>query len=174
VWIGTGAAARSRVLHSADGGRTWSIADTPLASGASSGIFSIAFRDARHGVVVGGDYRKESEAIDNVAVTSDGGITWTLSRRTGSGTRDPGSAEPGGPAGPTAGGLSGFRSVVAHVPGKPGSWIAVGPSGTDISTDDGRSWTKIDSPGFHTFGFARGRAIGWGAGEKGSIAKFSW
>jgi hypothetical protein len=125
-------------------------------------------------VVVGGNYRKESEAVDNVAVTSDGGITWTLSGRTGSRVRGPGSAEPVGPAGPTAGGLSGFRSVVAHVPGTPGSWIAVGPSGADISTDDGRSWTKIDGPGFHTFGFARGRAIGWGAGENGSIAKFSW
>ena len=38
VWIGTGAAPRARVLRSSDGGTTWAIADTPLASGASSGI----------------------------------------------------------------------------------------------------------------------------------------
>jgi photosystem II stability/assembly factor-like uncharacterized protein len=168
VWIGTGAAARSRVLRSADGGQTWSIADTPLASGPSSGIFSIAFRDAMHGIVVGGDYRKESEAADNVAVTSDGGVTWTLAGRPGSAIRGPGSERPG------AGGLSGFRSVVAPVPGAARSWIAVGPSGADISTDDGHSWTRIEGPGFHTFSFAPGLAVGWGAGEKGSIAKFTW
>ena len=52
----------ARVLRSSDGGRTWSAAATPLAAGPSSGIFSIAFRDAEHGIVVGGDYRKESEA----------------------------------------------------------------------------------------------------------------
>lgn len=150
VWIATGAAARSRVLRSADGGRTWAIADTPLASGASSGIFSIAFRDARHGIVVGGDYRKEKDAVANVAVTSDGGVTWTV---------------------PAGSGVSGFRSVVAPVPGGPGSWIAVGPSGADITHDDGRMWSAIEGPGFHTFAFARGAAVGWGAGERGSLAK---
>jgi photosystem II stability/assembly factor-like uncharacterized protein len=78
AWIGTGAAAKSRVLRTSDGGRTWAIADTPLASGPSTGIFSIAFRDEKHGVVVGGDYQKEKEAVNNMAVTSDGGVTWTL------------------------------------------------------------------------------------------------
>jgi photosystem II stability/assembly factor-like uncharacterized protein len=153
VWIGTGAAARSRVLRSADGGRTWSIANTPLASGPSSGIFSIAFRDERHGIVVGGDYRKETEAVENVAVTDDGGATWTLIKERG---------------------LSGFRSVVAPVPGEPGSWLAVGPSGADLSHDDGRTWTPLPGPGFHTFSFARGARIGWGAGEKGMIARLEW
>lgn len=153
VWIGTGGAAKSRVLRSADGGRTWSIADTPLASGASSGIFSIAFRDATHGVVVGGDYRQETVAEDNVAITSDGGATWTLIKDSG---------------------LSGFRSVVVSVPGAARSWMAVGPSGADLSTDDGRTWKKIDGPGFHTFSFAPDGAAGWGAGERGAVAKFAW
>jgi photosystem II stability/assembly factor-like uncharacterized protein len=58
VWIGTGAAAASRVLRSTDSGRTWAIAGTPLASGASSGIFSIAFRDLSM-ASLGGDYRKK-------------------------------------------------------------------------------------------------------------------
>ena len=84
VWFGTGAAARARVLRSADRGRTWQIAETPLAAGQTSGIYSIAFRDARHGVVVGGDYSKETEAVDNVAVTDDGGATWTLVKERGS------------------------------------------------------------------------------------------
>ncbi len=152
AWIGTGAAAKSRVLRTTDGGRTWRVADTPLASGPSSGIFSIAFRDAKHGVIAGGDYKKESEAVDNLAVTSDGGVTWTLVK-----------------------GLSGFRSVVAYVPGvKIPTLIALGPSGGDYSLDDGRTWQPIDGPGFDTFSFARGKQLGWGAGAEGKIGKLSF
>ena len=149
AWIGTGAAAKSRVLHTSDGGQTWQVADTPLASGQSSGIFSIAFRDAKHGVVAGGDYTKEQQALDNLAVTRDGGATWTLVK-----------------------GLSGFRSVVAYIPGTK-TLIAVGPSGADYSLDDGRTWTAINGPGFDTFSFAKGKEIGWGAGAKGSIGKLT-
>ena len=145
AWIGTGAAAKSRVLRTSDGGRTWQIADTALASGQSSGIFSIAFRDAKHGVVAGGDYKKESEAVDNLAVTEDGGATWTLVK-----------------------GLSGFRSAVAYIPGTK-TLIAVGPSGSDYSTDDGHTWTTIHGPGFDSFSFVPGKQIGWGAGNNGAI-----
>ena len=152
AWIGTGAAAKSRVLRTTDGGRTWRVADTPLASGPSSGIFSIAFRDAKHGVIAGGDYKKESEAVDNLAVTSDGGVTWTLVK-----------------------GLSGFRSVVAYVPGlKTPALIALGPSGGDYSLDDGRTWQPIDGPGFDTFSFAGGKQIGWGAGAGGKLGKLTF
>ena len=153
AWIGTGAASRTRVLRTRDRGRTWAIVDTPLIAGPSAGIFSIAFHDAKHGVIVGGDYKKESEAVDNLAVTSDGGATWKL-----------------------VNGLSGFRSVVAYMPGAPGGTkkpvlFAVGPSGADYSTDDGRTWRPIDGPGFDTLSFARGAAVGWGAGARGSIGR---
>jgi photosystem II stability/assembly factor-like uncharacterized protein len=149
AWIGTGAATKSRVLRTSDGGRTWQVADTPIASGPSSGIFSIAFRDAKHGVVAGGDYTKEQEAVDNLAVTNDGGVTWTLVK-----------------------GLSGFRSVVAYVPGEK-TLIAIGPSGADYSLDDGRTWNVISGPGYDTFSFAPGKRIGWGAGNKGTIGKLT-
>ena len=150
VWIGTGAAAVARVLRSVDGGRTWTAAATPLAAGPSSGIFSIAFRDADHGIVVGGDYRKENEAIDNAAITSDGGRTWTKVT-----------------------GLSGFRSVVSYLPGaSTPTVIAVGPQGADLSTDDGRTWTVLaGTSGLHTFAFAKQGRAGWGAGEKGRIMR---
>src|SRR5690348_2464076 len=52
AWIGTGGGAKARVLRTSDGGRTWQVADTPVAAGQSAGIFSIAFRDAKHGVIV--------------------------------------------------------------------------------------------------------------------------
>jgi photosystem II stability/assembly factor-like uncharacterized protein len=152
AWIGTGAAARSRVLRTSDGGRTWQVADTPLASGPSAGIFTIAFRDAKHGVIAGGDYKKESDAIDNLAVTNDGGSTWTLVR-----------------------GLSGFRSVVAYVPGvKTPTLVALGPAGGDFSLDDGRTWKPIEGPGFDTFSFAPGKQLGWGAGAEGKIGRLTF
>lgn len=150
AWIGTGAATKSRVLRTSDGGRTWQVADTPLASGPSSGIFSIAFRDQKHGAIAGGDYKKETEAVDNLAVTSDGGATWKLVK-----------------------GLSGFRSVVAYVAGTK-KLVAIGPSGGDYSTDDGQTWAPITGPGFDTFSFVPGKQIGWGAGDKGKIGRLTF
>jgi photosystem II stability/assembly factor-like uncharacterized protein len=148
VWIGTGAASESRVLRSSDGGRTWAIARAPLASGPSSGIFSIAFSDARHGIVVGGDYKVEGGAVDNAALTSDGGATWT----------------------PIAG-LSGFRSVVAYLSRDGKRVLAVGPAGSDYSQDGGATWKPIAGPGFHTFAIGPRASVGFGAGEKGAVAK---
>jgi photosystem II stability/assembly factor-like uncharacterized protein len=149
AWIGTGAAAKARVLRTSDRGRSWQVTDTPLAAGSSSGIFSIAFRDAKHGVVVGGDYRKEQEAVDNLAVTNDGGITWKLVK-----------------------GLSGFRSVVAYVPGtnKP-ALVALGPTGGDYSLDDGQTWSPIEGRGFDTFSFVPRKATGWASGANGALGR---
>ena len=45
----------------------------------STGIFSIAFRDATHGVIAGGDYKHPKDDGPNLAFTEDGGSTWTLS-----------------------------------------------------------------------------------------------
>ena len=145
VWIGTTAA---RVLRSLDGGLTWTVANAPLAHGTSAGIFSIAFRDAQHGIVVGGDYQKESEVSDNAAVTADGGATWTRVR-----------------------GLSGFRSVVAWVPGAARSIIAIGPSGADWSSDEGRTWSALGGDGFDTVSIAAAGGAAWAAGSRGRISK---
>ena len=153
AWIGTGAGVKARVLRTADRGRTWKIADTPLIAGASAGIFSVAFRDAKHGVIVGGDYKKENEAVDNLAVTSDGGVTWTLVK-----------------------GLSGFRSVVAYVPDArsrsgSGMLVALGPSGGDYSTDGGLTWRVLAGQGFDTLSFAGAQPIAFAAGARGTIGK---
>lgn len=150
AWIGTGASSTARVLHTPDRGRTWTVASTPLSSGNSSGIFSVAFRDAQHGVIVGGDFGKEAEAVDNLAVTADGGATWTLVKDHA---------------------LSGFRSVVAYQPGAPTTLVAVGPQGADWSTDDGHSWTPIPGQGFHTFSFSPTGTVGWGAGGMGRVGE---
>jgi len=78
IWFATGGHV-ARVFHSPDLGRTWQVFDTPITHGPdSAGIFSVAFRDATHGVIVGGDYKHPNQDGDNLAFTSDGGKTWTL------------------------------------------------------------------------------------------------
>jgi photosystem II stability/assembly factor-like uncharacterized protein len=148
VWIGTTA---SRVLRSEDSGRSWAIVQTPLTTGPSAGIFSVAFADDSNGIVVGGDYKKEAEALDNAAITRDGGRTWTMVT-----------------------GLSGFRSAVAWVPGLSRTLVAVGPSGSDLSTDGGATWKALAGPGFHAVAFAPGSRTGWAVGENGAVGRIGF
>jgi photosystem II stability/assembly factor-like uncharacterized protein len=79
IWFATGGRA-ARVFHSTDRGQSWQVTDTPIFHGPdSAGIFSIAFRDATHGVVAGGDYKHPNQDGPNLAFTTDGGKSWTLS-----------------------------------------------------------------------------------------------
>jgi photosystem II stability/assembly factor-like uncharacterized protein len=150
AWFATGGAARTRVFRSADRGSTWQVADTPLVAGtASAGAFSLAFADEQHGMVVGGDYRREGEPSDNLAITGDGGRTWTTGK-----TR-----------------LRAFRSAVAAWPrGKGRAWIAAGPAGADWSDDGGQTWAPVEGEGFHALSVARRGAAAWAVGEQGRIA----
>jgi len=80
IWFATGGKA-ARVFHSPDRGHTWEVFDTPVVHGSeSAGIFSIAFRDATHGVIAGGDYKLPEQDGPNLAFSEDGGKTWTLSK----------------------------------------------------------------------------------------------
>ena len=79
IWFVTGGKT-ARVFHSPDRGKTWEVFNTPILHGPeSAGIFSIAFRDALHGVIAGGDYKHPNDDGPNLAFTEDGGKTWTLS-----------------------------------------------------------------------------------------------
>ncbi len=156
AWFGTGGPEGPRVFRSGDGGRTWTAAPAPLTSGKAAGVFSLSFWDGRRGVAVGGDYTKEQEAEGNAALTDDGGRTW----------RAPEAASR----------PRGYRSCVAHVPGTRGQkLVAVGPSGSDFSTDGGVTWKPISNEGFHAVSFApRGGAAAWAVGENGRIGRFDF
>ena len=149
AWFVTGGTGAARVFRSSDRGRTWSVAPTPVRNdSASAGIFSIAFATPSRGMVAGGDYSKDKEDRQNIAITTDGGVTWLT--------------PPARPAG--------FRSAVVWVPEKR-MWVATGTSGSDISTDDGGSWRRFDDASYNALSFVRGGA-GWAAGGRGRIAKF--
>ncbi len=149
AWIGTGGA-QARVFRTIDSGRTWRVAASPIRSGSlSSGIFSIAFRDTTSGLAIGGDYANPDLAGENLAVTSDGGGTWTS---------------------PSTSQLP-YRSSVTWV-GYRGRTIlvATGPGGSDYSLDDGQTWISLGSPGFHTLS-AAGSGVVWASGSDGRTAR---
>jgi photosystem II stability/assembly factor-like uncharacterized protein len=152
VWAGSGGPGAARVFSSKDRGLTWTVAATPVRNdSASAGIFSLAFSDPQHGIAVGGDYTKADDATGNVAITSNGGQTWTR------------------PSGPPP---SGFRSAVTFLADRK-AWIAVGPSGCDVSLDGGQSWKPFDKGGYNAGSFVSSEA-GWAVGPRGRIARFQW
>ncbi|MFK5957100.1 MAG: oxidoreductase [Planctomycetota bacterium] len=143
AWIATGGSV-SRVYRTTDGGETWSVQSAPLSAGtAGSGVFSVAFRDTQNGVLVGGDYERETQVLSVAAWTHDGGISW-----------HPAETMPGG-----------YRSGVSWHP-RLKLWIAVGPTGTDVSVD-GVHWksSKNTLTGFHSVDG------NWMSGAGGSTAQ---
>ncbi len=154
VWFVTGGATVARIFHSANRGKSWTVHDTPIRAGtASEGIFSVAFRDAKHGVIAGGDYQKPRLGGRNFARTSDGGATWTLAD--------------------SASSPSGFKSAVAYVPGTSGRrLVAVGLSGTDESSDGGMIWVATDTVAYNSVAFV-GKG-GYAVGPQGRVARFSF
>lgn len=140
----------ARVFRTTNRGLSWTVADTPIVKGTNgSGIFSIAMRDAKNGVIVGGNYEKPAETANNLAFTSDGGKTWKM------GT-----------------GLTGYRSGVAFLDKQ--KIIAVGSSGWDLSCDGGKTWQNTRTKESFNAVQARGDESIWAVGDKGMIAKFVW
>ena len=160
LWIGLGGdtgdggAEGARVFHSGDGGSSWDVVESPIVASAAAGIFSIAFRNAAIGVMVGGDYQSPDDASSNVAFTTDGGRTWHPPDEDSDATTRP----------------RGYRSVVCYLP-RENAFIAGGPSGTDYSLDGGRTWQPLGDEGFHVIAASPDGAIIWAAGAEGRIAR---
>lgn len=155
MWFGTGGPGGARVFHSVDGGESWQVARTPVRNdSASAGIFSLAFSDLRRGIAVGGDYTKPKDRWRNAAITGNGGLTW----------EEPSGAPP-----------DGFRSAVAYLADRH-MWIVTGTSGSEASSDGGRTWLWFDGAAYNAMSFVGGkrgsRSVGWAVGPNGRIARF--
>ena len=145
VWLASGGGATGRVFRSADRGQTWAVSATPLPGGEATGLFGIHFFTAKNGMAVGGNYKQEHQAGPNATITRDGGKTWQLVAPT-----DP----------------PGLKEAVALLPGD--RILTVGPSGTSISADQGQTWQKLGTDGFHSVACAKG--ICFAVGAKGRVA----
>ena len=98
----------------------WVKATVPMpANGGTSGIFSLA-SDGSSVVAVGGNYPKPTETAGTAAYSTDLGKSWRAAEMM----------------------PSGYRSAVAF-DARSKAWIAVGPTGTDVSHDHGMHWTSL-------------------------------
>lgn len=151
-WLGTGGSA-ARVFRTVDGGATWAVslsAIPPLAG--SGGVFSVAFADAMHGIVVGGDYERPDSSHGTAALTSDGGVTWQPA------TRFP----------------RGYRSGVAmrRINQDDVIAVAVGTTGSDVSRDGGVTWSPLDDTAFNAVQFAPS-GVAFAVGARGRVARLA-
>ena len=80
AWFASGGGA-SRVFHSRDGGMYLDRRRHADPRRAAGGVFSLAFRNPREGVIVGGDFTAPDNGVDASGLTRDGGATWQPRRR---------------------------------------------------------------------------------------------
>ena len=145
-WFATGGQS-PRVFHTTNAGRTWTAEQTPVRAGDAAGIYSIAFRNSWTGVAVAGDYTAPADGSD-AAATKQGRSPWKASSNA----------------------LGGYRSGVAYVPGRGNVVVAVGPTGSDVSANGGRTWATFDSTDYDGIHCATDGAC-WASGPDGAVAK---
>jgi len=154
AWIGAGGdSTGERIYHSVDGGRHWTAAALPLITGRATGVATLAFSDAGHGLAAGGRLANAADRSDSVvAVTDDRGASWRVVARP---------AFPGAVFG------------LAVVPGLPGYAVAAGPGGLASTPDDGAHWTTLGADAYWAVGFASRRA-GWAVGPAARIVRVTF
>ena len=69
----------------------------------------------------------------------------------------------------SGGDLGGYRSGVAWLPGEKPVAVAVGPTGSDITHDGGRTWTTFDADSFDAVMCATDGTC-WASGADGAVA----
>jgi photosystem II stability/assembly factor-like uncharacterized protein len=144
--FGTGSPSGARLFRECDTCRReaeWTASSMPsFSAGATAGIFSVNYRDWRRWIAVGGDYTKPNETKATAAWTVDSGHHWTAS------ITPP----------------HGYRSSVQWSDSLK-AWITVGTNGSDISRDDGKTWSPLDDGNWNAL------SLPFVVGPKGRIAR---
>ena len=148
AWI---ASNKGRVIHTSNYGRSWTAVRAPISVSDSVGVVSVSFRDPRNGIAFGGFGATPSDTI--IAVTADGGATWSVRPR---------------PA--MRGGVSGG----AYVSSDSRAIVAAGFTGASYSADEGRSWVPLDTANYWGIGFAPSGRVGWIVGRGGRVTRLTF
>ncbi|GAA0877763.1 YCF48-related protein [Algoriphagus jejuensis] len=123
---------------------TWTKVKTPILQGEpSQGIFAIASTEAGL-VAVGGDYTKLEDREKHAFIYNDGSFEYPIAMPLG------------------------YRSGLAYWK-KKNLTIAVGPSGSDFSTDGGKSWNDFSPTGYHAVKTSPDQKAIWASGSGGRI-----
>ncbi len=133
------------------------IVDLPIIQGSeTTGANSISVRDnkkikgGKNIIVVGGDYKNDSSAINNCFYSRDAGKTWLR----------PVTAP------------HGYRSCVEYLAKK--EIVSCGLNGVDYSVDAGKNWKLISKEGFHVVRIAKSGQAVFLAGVNGKIGRLVW
>lgn len=122
--------------------------DLPIIQGKeSTGANSIAVKNAKTMVIVGGDFMAKDSINKNCVITTDGGASFKQ------------------PVTPP----HGYRSCIEYL--SKTKWICCGLNGVDISNDDGNNWKLVSTEGFHVCRKAKEDKSVFLAGSGGRIGK---
>jgi photosystem II stability/assembly factor-like uncharacterized protein len=149
AYLASGGSA-ARIFRSHDRGRHWRVADSKIPPVVDAGgVFSIAFKNPRVGIAVGGDYTNETNPTVSSLSRSYGRIFHAR------------------------GETLGYRSGVAWVnPDWPFA-VAVGPTGTDVSPDAGGHWYHIDATAYDGVQCTRDGSC-WTSGPHGAVGRVTF
>ena len=113
----------------------------------STGANSIAVKNSKKMIVVGGDFNTKDSITKNCFITKNSGKTWTA----------PATAP------------HGYRSCVEYL--DKNKWISCGLNGIDFSADEGNNWNWISKESFHVCRKAKKGKTVFFAGGNGKIGK---
>ena len=141
---------RSRLIEYTASSSIWDYSALPIVSGKSSqGAFSLASTtNGSLRIFIGGDYANDKKT-DSVAsyLTSHSNLIKTATQ---------------GPAG--------FQSCVEYISGE--TFLSTGTPGSNITTDGGKTWTKIDDASYNVCRKAKHGKLVILAGNGGKIGIF--
>lgn len=122
--------------------------DLPILQGKeSTGANSMAVKDKKTMIIVGGDFNMKDATEKNCIITTNGGNSFKT------------------PSTPP----NGYRSCIEYL--EKNKWICCGLNGVDISEDDGDTWKAISKEGFNVCRKAKEGDAVFLAGKGGKIGK---
>ncbi len=110
----------SRFIWSSDLGESWKSTKIPFESCKTCGAYSLAYKNRKELIAVGGDYTRPNESINTCYYSIDGGLNWSASKNP----------------------PSGYRSCVIFANGV---YYACGTNGIDFSKDHGMNWQSLSN-----------------------------
>jgi photosystem II stability/assembly factor-like uncharacterized protein len=123
----------------------WQDTPVPIKHGQSAqGAFSVAV-GKKQLIVVGGDYQKDKTQDSTASYSTDKGLTWRLSDTF----------------------PSGYQSCVEYI--SHDMFISTGTPGTNITTNGGKDWAKIDDSSYNVCSRAKRGNLILLAGDNGKI-----
>lgn len=148
----------SSIFLSRNSGRRWRSIPTPMLAGKeSTGIFTImAANSTWNWLIAGGDYKQDTLRTANFFYTHNKGKKWIAPTTTTRGYREC---------------LTGIDTAKACKKDRLTAILAVGPTGIDISTDDGANWQALSNDrDLHVIKTAADHKRMYVAGGKGKLA----